>query len=402
MFTPFTSAHINHFTANPAGGLAATNALSKSNFDQAQAEITNWQGYNETPLIRLSDLARDLNLAEIHYKDEGPRFGLGSFKALGGAYAVLRVLQRQLAEILGHNIALDDVRNGKYVVQSKALTVISATDGNHGRSVAWGAERFGVPCRIYVHAEVSEYRAQAMRDLGAEVVRIDGDYDATVAQTKVDAAIHGWLIVSDTSWAGYTAAPLDVMAGYGVMAREIVGAMPTPPTHVFVQGGVGGFAAAVAAVFAQEWSALAPRFIVVEPDRAPCLLASAKAGTATAVTIEEETIMAGLSCGEPSEIAWSVLASTVKDFMTIPDNVVAPTVRMLAHPKNTDHKIEAGESAVAGLCGLICVVSQDGLRTQMGLDDTSVVLVIGSEGITDPNIFEQIMSGETTGAIIHQ
>ncbi|SMC11225.1 Diaminopropionate ammonia-lyase [Roseovarius aestuarii] len=225
-----------------------------------------------------------------------------------------------------------------------------------------------------------------------QVIRVDGDYDATVAQTRVDADAHGWLIVSDTSWPGYMKAPLDVMAGYGVMAREVVRDLPKAPTHVLLQGGVGGLAAAVAAVFQQEWGENAPRVIVVEPELAPCLFASAKAGTATSVNIEAETLMDGLSCGEPSEIAWRVLDSVATDFLTIPETNVAPTVRMLAQPKNGQTMVEAGESGVAGLCGLICAALQDGLREHLRLDGDSVAVLIGSEGITDPNIFQQIMT----------
>ena len=180
-----------------------------------------------------------------------------------------------------------------------------------------------------------------MRNLGAEVIRVDGDYDATVAQTRADAEKHGWLIVSDTSWPGYTQPPLDVMAGYGVMAREIVQSYVTPPTHVFLQGGVGGLAAATTAVFHQEWGGDAPRVVIVEPELAPCLFASAKAGKATNVTISEETIMAGLSCGEPSELAWSVLADAAHDFVTIPENIVGPTVRLLANGVGNDAPVEA-------------------------------------------------------------
>ncbi len=394
MLTPFETAHIKHFAARPTFGNAVTETISRDSFDQAEREITSWDGYKKTPLIPLEELAHTLGIGGIHYKHEGPRFGLGSFKALGGAYAVLRVLQRELAKTEGREIAIDDIRNGKYAPQTKSLTVISATDGNHGRSVAWGAAKFGTRCRIYIHAEVSQYRAESMRKLGAEVIRVDGDYDDAVAQTRIDADKHGWLIVSDTSWPGYTQTPRDVMAGYGVMAREIVRDMPKPPTHVFLQGGVGGLAAAVAAVFREEWAAEAPRIIVVEPELAPCLFASAEAGVATSVEIQEETIMAGLSCGEPSKIAWSVLSDVSQDFMTIPENIVAPAIRMLANSENAESAIEVGESAVAGLCGLICAAVQGNLREILNLVDQSVVVLIGSEGVTDPEIFKKILSGD--------
>ncbi|MEP1613721.1 MAG: diaminopropionate ammonia-lyase [Roseobacter sp.] len=393
MFTPFTTATLAHHSNTPPLGGAVPQTLSYAEFDKAEVEISSWDGYAETPLISLSALAGQLGLSDIHYKHEGPRFGLGSFKALGGAYAVLRTLQRELSKSIGHAVDPKDIHSGAYCEQLKDLTVISATDGNHGRSVAWGAAQFQTNCRIYIHADVSEYRAEVMRKLGAEVIRIDGDYDATVARTRVDAENHGWLIVSDTSWPDYVQPPLDVMAGYGVMAREIVRNYDAPPTHVFLQGGVGGLAAAITAVFHQQWGHVAPRVVIVEPELAPCLFASSKANTATSVNISEETIMAGLSCGEPSALAWSILTDAAHDFVTIPDNIVGPMVRMLADGVGDDTPIQAGESGVAGLCAVVCAAAQPTLREKLQLDAKSRIVVIGSEGVTDPNIYAQIIAG---------
>ncbi|MEP4195218.1 MAG: diaminopropionate ammonia-lyase [Aliishimia sp.] len=313
---------------------------------------------------------------------------------MGGAYAVLRTVQRELSKSIGRTVTPKDIRRGAYAEQSKAITVISATDGNHGRSVAWGAAQFHTNCKIYIHAEVSEYRAEAMRKLGAELIRVDGDYDATVAQTRVDAEKHGWLIVSDTSWPGYIQPPLDVMAGYGMMAREVVRSYDAPPTHVFLQGGVGGLAAAVTAVFHQEWGNEAPRVVIVEPELAPCLFASSKANTATHVEIVDETIMAGLSCGEPSELAWSVLADAAHGFVTIPESIVGPMVRMLVKGVAGDAPIEAGESGVAGLCAVVAAAKQPALQAKLLLDANSRIVFIGSEGVTDPNVFAQIIEGK--------
>ena len=393
MFALYTAARPDFFAAQPAFGHLINDTLTRDGFDRAEAEITTWDGYQPSPLRNLAGLADQLALEAIYYKDEGPRFGLGSFKALGGAYAVLRLLQRELSAAEGRSVSIDEIRDGDFAARISDITVISATDGNHGRSVAWGARRFGAPCRIYIHAEVSAFRADALRELGAEVIRVDGDYDATVAQTRIDADAHGWLIVSDTSWPGYSQAPLDVMAGYGLMAREIVRQLPEPPTHVFLQGGVGGLAAATAAVFHQEWGPAAPRNIVVEPELAPCLFASAKANRLTSVEIEEETLMAGLSCGEPSELAWNVLAETAHDFMTIPENLVAPTVRLLAQGHGGDAPIAAGESAVAGLIGAICGSLRPDLRNALKLDLGSRVMIIGSEGVTDPRVYQSIIEG---------
>ena len=374
------------------GGDAAHRVLSAEAYRMAIDEITKWPGYAPTPLHHLKALANDIGVGEILYKDEGPRFGLGSFKALGGAYAALRVLQREITTRDGRKPRLADIRDGAYKSACARITLVSATDGNHGRSLAWGCNRFGAPCRIYIHADVSEGRAQAMRDLGAEVVRIAGDYDQSVKLAQSEALENGWFVVSDTSWPGYHLPPTDVMAGYGVMAREIVNALDTPPTHVFLQGGVGGLAAGVAAYLRQSWGALSPRVVVVEPEFAACLFASAARGAITNVTIETETIMAGLSCGEPSPLAWDILQDEAADFLTIPDGVVAPAVRQLARPLPGDPVIQAGESAVAGLGALQMACRDHDKMLALGLNSASRVLLIGSEGATDPEIFERIMA----------
>ena len=200
---------------------------------------------------------------------------MGSFKALGGSYAALRVLQRELGKQLGQEVSLEEIRQGAHKEACAGITLVSATDGNHGRSLAWGCQRFGAPCRIYIHAEVSEGRAVAMRELGGEVIRIEGDYDESVLLAKKEAEENGWFVVSDTSWEGYTEPPRDVMAGYSVMTREACEALEQAPTHVFLQGGVGGLAASVAAGLRQYYGENSPRVVIVEPELAACLFDSA-------------------------------------------------------------------------------------------------------------------------------
>lgn len=396
MFASFDKASLDHVGFEHHNGDAYLTVLSPAAFEDAVTEIKAWQGYAPTPLHHLSGLAAALDVRDILYKDESPRFGLGSFKALGGAYAALRVLQteitkRRMAEGHVDGVALEDLRDGLLAKEAAKITLVSATDGNHGRSLAWGCRRFGAPCRIYIHSEVSEGRAAAIRELGATVVRIDGDYDTSVRLLREDAAANGWFIVSDTSWAGYTEPPRDVMTGYGVMIEEITHALADAPTHVFLQGGVGGMAASICAGFRQHWGEASPRVIIVEPDRAACLFESAKTGVATPVSIRDETVMAGLSCGEPSGMAWSILREEARDFLTIPDTVVAPAMRLLARSVGSDPSIEAGESAVAGFAAAIMAAQRSNLRQTLGLTENSVILVIGSEGITDPAIHARMM-----------
>jgi len=391
--TEFETAQLGYVHKQAISKGAYAKILSKRDFDDAYHEITSWHGYQPTPLYHLDGLAEEIEVADILYKDEGPRFGLASFKALGGAYAAIRVLKREIEKQTGTVVSMADIRNGHYQEQCRAITLVSATDGNHGRSLSWGAQRYGAPCRIYIHAEVSEGRAEIMRGFGADVVRIKGDYDESVRLAKQEAEANGWHVVSDTSWEGYSEPPRDVMAGYGVMVSEINYEVEQAPTHVFLQGGVGGLAAGVAAALRHYWQGASPRVVIVEPELAACLYQSAKGGAPVTVDIETETIMAGLSCGEPSEMAWEVLAEEAGDYVTIPDNLVAPMVRMLACPAGTDTPLQAGESAVAGLCALVAARKDEALSHKLGLDGQSRVLIIGSEGITDQDIYDQIMRG---------
>ena len=385
---PFVGAQLNHF-ANPHAGAPAKRLLSAEAVAEAKQTIGSWPGYQATPLVALPGLARAAGLGALHYKDEGGRFGLGSFKALGGAYAVSRLLAAQLASRHGiSTVTSDDLRDGRHGALTKEITVASATDGNHGRSVAWGARLFGCRCVIYIHAEVSAGREAALADQGAEVVRVTGNYDDSVRQCAEDAAANGWFVVSDTSWEGYRSVPTDVMAGYSVMATEMVEQFgDQPPTHVFVQGGVGGIAATICDVFNSAWGARRPRFLVVEPELAACLHASGRAGRPESVEIEEETLMAGLSCGEISVLAWDTLATGTDDFMTLPEELVAPAMTLLIEAPFGDPPVVAGESAVAGLAAALAADKEI-------LDQDSRVLVIGTEGATDPEIYHRLTGHE--------
>jgi len=391
MFEAFEEAVIGYQALNLHDDGAVRSVLSPENFAAARAEITTWDGYSPTPLVQLDALSKSVGVSGIYYKDEGQRFGLGSFKALGGAYAGLRVLARELSRQLGHEVTLEDIHSGRYAKQVSGITLCSATDGNHGKSLAWGAQRFGCKCKIYIHAEVSEGRAKALRQYGADVIRVEGDYDDSVNIAREQANEHGWFVVSDTSWEGYTEPPRDVMAGYGVLVDEIATQIDAPPTHVFVQGGVGGLAAAVFARLSQIYGDDAPRMIVVEPELAACLFASAKVGTPRSVNIEEETWMGGLSCGEPSEMAWQVLRETASDFVTVPESLVKPSLKILAEPLGGDAPIAAGESAIAGLAALLAIMQNTKRATALGLSEQSRVLLIGSEGITDSETYAAVM-----------
>ena len=394
---PFAEASPRHF-ANPRSWRARgdqeafAELLPGGMTAAAELEISAWPGYRPSPLVSLPGLADAAAVGGIHYKDESGRFGLGSFKALGGAYAVCRLLTEDLQQ--RHDIGgLDGagLQSGRYAKLTAGLTVASATDGNHGRSVAWGARRFGCACVIYIHAEVSQGREQALLAQGAEVVRVSGNYDDSVRRCAQDAERNGWTVVSDTSWQGYRRILLTVMAGYSVLVTELIHELGRrPPSHVFVQGGVGGIAATVADLFARTWQRERPRFIVVEPELAPCLYASAQAGAVRSVVIARETLMAGLSCGEVSPLAWEVLAGAADDFMTIGEELVAPAMKLLIDPPFGDARLVAGESAVAGLAAALAAGLSPKLRQSLELDAKSKILVIGTEGATDAEIFSRL------------
>ncbi|MGE5098103.1 MAG: diaminopropionate ammonia-lyase [Betaproteobacteria bacterium] len=339
----------------------------------AAREIRSWPGYHPTPLVALHGMAAAAGVARIWYKDEATRFGLGSFKALGGAYAVRRALDRE-----GRG--------------ARDVTVTCATDGNHGRAVAWAAQRFGCRAVIYMHERVSHGRIQAVEHYGARVVRTPGNYDESVRRAAAEAKRKGWIVVSDTSYDGYVDVPRDVMQGYALMADEALAQLPAAewPTHVFVQGGVGGLAASVCAYFWETAGPRRPRLIVVEPDKADCLYRSAESGKPVSVPGELDTVMAGLACGEPSLIAWRILEPGADAFITIPDEAAISCMRTLAEGADGDFPIVAGESGVAGLAGLLAAAASGDLD----LGAESRVLVFGTEGATDPELYRRLLAGD--------
>lgn len=395
MVSQFASVKARFVAGNPAQKSPYPEAfkpiLSRDAGKEALSTISAWRGYAETPLVSLDALAATTGVARIFYKQEAGRFGLGSFKALGGAYAVYRLLSALIEKETGTKPAPQDILDGRHSGIVSKVTVTCATDGNHGRSVAWGARMFGCQAVIFIHATVSEAREQAIASYGAKVIRTAGNYDDSVREAARMAAENGWHVVSDTSYPGYTDVPRNVMQGYSVMADEAerqLGGLR--PTHIFLQGGVGGLAAAVTAHFWESLGADAPVVTIVEPETAACLLESAAAGKPTAVGGDLETIMAGLACGEPSIIAWPILEGGASAFMAIPDDAVADTMRLLASGE-AGTRLVGGESGVAGLAGYLVASAKPDWRKALGLDTNSVVLFFGSEGDTDPELYQSIV-----------
>lgn len=387
-----------HHRANPAAehgvryGAAEEAILDPGEWRAARAEISAWPGYAPTPLVDLPGLAARAGVARLAVKDESGRFGLGSFKALGGAYAVLRQVKARIAGESGAELGAADILTGRYADVARGLTVCSATDGNHGRSVAWGAQMFGPRCVIYIHEGVSPGREAAIARFGAEVRRVPGTYDDSVHAAARDAAANGWTVVSDTSYEGYSEIPRQVMAGYTVMAAEALDQWGAPPpTHVFLQAGVGGLAAAVCGYIWQQAGRARPRFIIVEPDKSACLYASVQQGRAATIEGDLDTMMAGLAAGETSPVAWDLLARCADDFLTVPDAAVPHAMRLLADGVDGDPPLVAGESAVAGLAAVIAGRHRPDLARALGLDGDSRVLLFATEGDTDPDLYRQIV-----------
>ena len=360
--------------------------LSLEGFRRANKEITSWDNYEPTPLHSFDDMAEDTGVSSIFYKDEYSRFTLKSFKALGGAYAVANLLIKKLKEE-GINANSSDLISGVYKDHTSKHTVCCATDGNHGRSVAWGAQQFGCNCEIYIHRNVSEGREKAIANYGALVNRIKGNYDDSVRIAAEVAESNGYTVVSDTSYEGYTDIPKDVMQGYTVMVDEAMKQMNDTPTHVFLQGGVGGFPSAVVS-FLQESLDCPPIFVVVEPVNADCLFQSAVNGKPTAVHGDLDTIMAGLACGEVSVLAWSILENYAPHFMTITDESIPKVMQLLA---NRTPPIIAGESAITGLAGFLIACNDGELKSKLMINENSKILFFGTEGDTDEEMYEQLV-----------
>ena len=342
--------------------------LSKDYIDEAYKKISSWKGYSKTPLLKLNKLKKELLLKNIFYKDESKRFHLKSFKALGGAYAV------------------EKISKGK-----KNIIISSATAGNHGRSVAWGAQRLGLECRIFVSQFVSETRVKEIEKFGAIVTRVKGDYESSLKECIKQTKKNNWYIVQDVSTKDYKYIPKLTMAGYSIMIKEISKQTNQYITHVFLQAGVGGMAAGAVAGIARYFKRI-PKIIVVEPKEAACVLKSIEAKKMKKIKIKKESIMGGMSCNEMSLVPWNILNKTTNHCITIDDSKVSNTVAMLAKAKFSNKKIVGGECATPGIISLIAACNDEKIKKLLELNDKSNVLVMGCEGNADATLYNKLLS----------
>ena len=365
---------------------------------RVRAFHASFSQYCPTPLVALPGLAGQLGLKSVCVKDESKRFGLNAFKVLGGSYAVARCLAERL-NLPEQGLTKSQLHNTGASTAADKITFISTTDGNHGRGLAWTARELGYPCIIYMPKGSEPARRNNILALGAQCTITDLNYDDTVRMSWNMAQEKGYVMVQDTAWEGYEQIPAWIMQGYLTLTAEILEQMQTAsirPTHCFLQAGVGSFAAAVAAFLVAAMGNDAPRIIIVEPHAANCFYQSALAGDgkAHAVGGSLQTLMAGLACGEPSTLAWSILKDYTTAFMSCPDYMAANGMRMLAAPIRGDQPIVSGESGAAGagaLHWLMCHPAAADQREELGLNAEASVLLISTEGDTVPHIYRSIV-----------
>ena len=343
------------------------NYLSEIEIDDAYSSISKWDGYTPTPLIELNKLSKELHLNKIYYKDENKRFDLKSFKALGGAYAVEKVSKG-----------------------NKNIVVATATAGNHGRSVAWGAKRLDLSCKIFISEFVSDARGRAMSDLGADVIKVKGNYEKSLLECIKQSTENNWQIVQDVAWENYVQVPKYTMAGYTVMMKEISDQIKDQKiSHIILQAGVGGMAGAMMSGIARYLNNI-PITIVVEPDSAACVMESIKTGKIEKIDIKRESLMGGMSCGEVSLVPWQILKNSVKHCVSLPDDDIAKTMKLLGNSSFSDEKIVAGENSAPGVISLITVCEDENIRHKLDLNEKSNVLVFGCEGDTDQEMYKKL------------
>lgn len=340
--------------------------------------------YKVTPLIELKNFK---GVRSILIKDEAQRFGLKAFKGLGGVWAIYNVISRELGL---NNLPLEEIF--KHRDELAKMTFITTTDGNHGKGVSWAAGLFGCKSYVYMPKGTVEVRAQAIRDAGSATVEItDMLYDDCVKYTAELAEENHWHLIQDTSWDGYEGIPAQIMLGYSTLAYEALEQMNYQrPTHIFLQAGVGSMAGAIAAVFAEVFKDKPPRVTIVEPTEVACFYETMRIGDGKiySATGNSQTMMAGLNCATPCELAWKILRRYATDAATISDDVAAESMRELAR-----QKIISGESGCAGFALANAALDSDELRRALELDEHSIIFVINTEGDTDPSNYKRLIGG---------
>ena len=373
--------------------------LGKLEIDKAKKFHMSVPGYEKTPLRSLTSLAELLGVAGVYVKDESYRFGLNAFKVLGGSYAMARYMAQRLQKDISE-LPFEKITSQVIKEQLGDVTFATATDGNHGRGVAWTARQLGQKSVVYMPKGSAIKRLENIRAEGAEAKITDYNYDDTVRMIAEESEKNGWIMVQDTAWEGYEDIPTWIMQGYGTMAAEALEQLNdlgiNKPTHIFVQAGVGSLAGAVQGYFASVFAEERPKTVIVESDQADCLYKSAQAGDGKPRVVGGDmvTIMAGLACGEPNSIGWNVLRDYSELFMSCPDWVAAKGMRILGNPLGRDCKVVSGESGAVTTGALSALMQDEQLKTvrdALGLNKDSRVLLFSTEGDTDPVKYRSIV-----------
>lgn len=370
--------------------------LSVENGKKVLAYHKSFPQYKETPLAALKELAGELGLASFYVKDESYRFGLNAFKVLGGSYSMGVYLANRMGLPLDQ-LTYQAIKSPEAKAKLGDLTFVTATDGNHGRGVAWTANQLGFKSVVYMPHGSAQERLENIRAEGAEASITDMNYDEAVRLANRMGEEKGWIMVQDTAWEGYEEIPSWIMQGYATMAFEAADQLQGEiPTHVFLQAGVGSMAGAVAGLLANIYGDKKPIITIVEPNKADCIYktAVAKDDQLHFVTGRMDTIMAGLACGEPNKIGWDVLTETADFAISCPDYVAAKGMRILGNALGQDPKVISGES---GACttGLVAAVMTDPelawMKEKLGLNEKSRVLCFSTEGDTDRKNYREIV-----------
>ena len=374
-----------------------TGAFSVAAAQSVRSFHRGFKDYYPTPLVALQRLADSLGITRLWVKDESRRFGLDAFKVLGASHAVGRFVGQQLGLEL-EQISFDFLRLPQTRARLGGRVFVTASDGNHGRAVAWAARQLGQKAVVFLPRNVSAARVAHIRKLGAEARVTDGNFDESVRLAAETAAQHGWVLLQDTAWEGYEQVPLWVMQGYLTLFAEAIEQLgPERPTHVLIQAGVGSLGAALRAYLREQYGDSGPFFAVVEPKNAACFYQSAKIGDGAPKTVTGalETIMAGLAAGEPSTLAWRILRDYSDGFFACSDGVAAKGMQLLGRPLPGDAAVVSGESG-AVTTGVVACLCHDaalrGLREKIQLNAQSKVLLFSTEGATDPDMYRKIMS----------
>ena len=374
--------------------------MSLAEVEKAGRFHKSFPQYEETPLVRLENLAKALGVAALFAKDESYRFGLNAFKVLGGSFAIARYIAqktgRPVEQLDYETLTSEELRR-----QFGQAVFFTATDGNHGRGVAWAAARLGQKAVVLMPKGSAQSRLESIRREGASVTIEEVNYDECVRRAAAKAACTpNGVMIQDTAWEGYEEIPAWIMQGYGTMALEAAKQLKAAgcgrPTHIFVQAGVGSLAGAVQGFFANLFPGDCPTTVVVEAEAADCLYrsAAAKDGGIRVVDGDLQTIMAGLACGEPNTISWDILKNHTAFFVSCPDWVAAKGMRMLAAPLKGDRQVVSGESGAVSM-GLIAALMEDSeleeLREALSLNENSRILFFSTEGDTDPQRYRDIV-----------